>query len=113
MFDAKQRVIGAAYVMPESLSQLVLQEIRLLRPSYENASNNEVAESVILDQEHLNENEIKERIIGAAMVMQKDEACKIWDFIHQYISIPEATEAELDQALDVAYMKASSQPEKN
>ncbi len=112
MFDAKERIIGAAYVMPENLADIILNEIKLLRPTSENVSIDEIAISVLLEQEHLSENAKKERIIGAATVMSDDDARTIWKKIIEYTSIPEATEDELDQALEEGLKNASSKIEK-
>ena len=56
MFDAKERIIGAVNVMQENLADFVLNEIKLLHPTYENVSINEVAISALLEQEHISEN---------------------------------------------------------
>ena len=111
MFDAKERIIGAAYVMQSNLAEHILNEIKRLQPTYDNASINEVAESVVLDSENLTENAKRERIIGAAMVMNKVEANTIWEKIMYYISFPESNPEELLQTID-ENLKNSSTAEK-
>ncbi len=100
MFNANERIIGATYVMPQNLLDNIWKSIRLLQPSEENTSIEEVAISAFLDPDNYTENDKREQIIGAATVMSKDNACKIWDEILKYISIPEATPEELYQDIE-------------
>lgn len=109
MFNAKERIIGAAYVMRENLANSILMEIKSLRPTNENHSIGEVAIAAFLDEDHLTENAKRERIIGAATVMSNEDAIKIWETIKKYAGIPESTEDELTQALEEGLKNASSE----
>lgn len=100
MFNPNERIIGAAYVMQENLVEIVFCKIKTLDPIENEVTNAEVAEAIMLDQEKLTTNQKRERIIGAATVMRKDDACEVWNMILETINIPEATDEDLEQALD-------------
>lgn len=100
MFDAKQRIIGAAYAIPEHILKIVWDEIQRLQPIEEGAPYDEIAASVVLELNNYTENDKREQIIGAATTMSKNDASKIWKIILDIISIPESTEEELFQAIN-------------
>lgn len=94
MFNPNERIIGAAYVMQRNILNNIFTQIQSLMPEDENISKEEIAVSVLLEPNNLSENDKRERIIGAATVMNKDDACKVWNSIIQLISIPEVTPEE-------------------
>lgn len=114
MFNPNERIIGAAYVMQECLLENILSEIEIIVPRDDNITNEEFASSIVHKSDNfLTENDKRERIIGAATVMCKKDAYKIWEKILYLISIPEVTPEEdavlLDKELNESQMYESEQ----
>ncbi len=100
MYNPNERIIGAAYVMQKNILDNVFNHIKALMPEAENVTNEEFAEAVISEPDHPSENDMRERIIGAATVMSESDARKVWENIMFLVNIPEVTPEEAGKILD-------------
>lgn len=84
MFNAKERIIGATYFMPDNIAELALQEIKCHKLRKEKLSEKEIRSHIILDKENLTENERRKRIIKEAEIMEESDAGEIWNRIEEF-----------------------------